>query len=402
MGTSIVLAILAISRNRVRSALTVLGILIGVAALIIVTTLATGVSKKVTKSLDSFATNSLSVTPQWTSVRGRQSAPKRLLESDARAITRDADAVVAIAPILNNQVQIVAGDRNEPAQAIGTWASYFAIRRLRFVRGNVWTDGQESLKAKVCVIGASLAERMFGARDPIGLTIRVGRTPCTVTGVLASRGANVVGEDQDMIVLMPIGSFRARIRHTSPGQADELVVAAKSAAATERAKKQINDILRQRHRVRWDSPPDFNINGQPEIQALEKAVVAALSALLLCVAGISLLVGGIGVMNIMLVSVAERTREIGVRISIGAQARDILGQFLVEAIVLSSLGGALGLLLGAGVSQLIGWKFGMHLVPDGTSVLVAVGTSVAIGVIFGYLPARRAAAIDPIQALRAD
>ncbi len=210
-----------------------------------------------------------------------------------------------------------------------------------------------------------------------------------------------MGENPDDFLLTPIGSFRARIRPTSPGRADKVLVAV-SSSSTQRAENEIKELLRQRHRIRQGAPDDFSIKAARQMQEVQLAIAAALSALLLCIASVSLVVGGIGVMNIMLVSVAERTREIGIRLSIGARSGDILRQFLVEAIVLSSLGGIFGLMAGVVASFAFGRLLSLPLAPSATSALLAVGTSIAIGVFFGFLPARRAAALDPIEALRAE
>jgi putative ABC transport system permease protein len=246
-----------------------------------------------------------------------------------------------------------------------------------------------------------VANNLFGSADPVGQTIRIGRSPYQVIGVLVGRGSSPFGDDQDDRLLMPIGSFRARVMHTSPGRADQLIVGASSAQTVVRAKQQIESILRQRHRIDTDRD-DFQVSSQAELRETQEAITSTLSALLLGVATVSLLVGGVGVMNIMLVSVAERTREIGIRMSIGARARDILVQFVVEAVVLTLVGGLLGVTLGTASAVGIGRLVSMPMAPSAGWLAVSLGVSVAIGLVFGFLPALRAATLDPIVALRVE
>jgi putative ABC transport system permease protein len=400
---AVVLAASAILRNKTRATLTVLGILIGVSAVVIVTALAGGASAKVGGEIDSFASNALFISPQPTQQGGARSKwSGRLTESDARAIQQEAVSVSAIAPWLATQGQIVYGDKNVATMLIGTTLPYFGIRRFEVHRGELWTENDEVLKTKVCVLGPTVAENLLGSGDPIGQTIRIGRAPYRVIGVLAKRGSSPFGEDQDDRLFMPIGSFRARVMHTSPGRADILMASATSEGTTSRAQAQIESILRQRHRIQPGRDADFVVNSQAEMRQVTQAIGAVLSGLLLSVAAVSLLVGGIGVMNIMLVSVAERTREIGIRMSIGAREKDILVQFLIEAVVLSMLGGILGIALGVGACFGLGRALDWPMTPTAASIGVAVATSAIIGVVFGFLPARRAASLDPIEALRTE
>jgi putative ABC transport system permease protein len=396
------LAFGAIVRNKMRAALTVLGIFIGITAVVIVTAAASSATDSIGNAIDSVAANALYVTPQPSQVSGARSKPiGRITEADARAIVREAVSVSAVAPWLATIGQIVAGDKNWSTTIIGTGLSFFPIRRYTIANGATWTETDETLKTKVCVIGQTVATNLFGAGDPIGRTVRIARSPYTVIGVLTARGTSFFGDDQDDLVMMPIGSFRARVLHTAPGRTDQLLVSATSDQTTLRAKAQIESILRQRHRVE-PGREDFVVSSQAELRQTTNSVLATLSTLALGVAAVSLLVGGIGVMNIMLVSVAERTREIGIRLSIGARERDILVQFLVEAVMLTMVGGFLGIFVGSGLTIAVGRILSSPMVPSPESLGIAVATSVIIGTVFGFLPAWRAAKLDPMVALRVE
>jgi putative ABC transport system permease protein len=385
-----------------RAALTVLGIFIGITAVVIVTAAATSATDSISNAIDSVAANALYVTAQPTQASGvRSKGTGRLTEADGKAIAREAVSVSAVAPWLSTSGQIVYGDKNWSTTLIGTALPFFPIRRYSIANGTIWTENDEIFKTKVCVIGKTVSTNLFGNADPVGRVIRVGRSPYTVVGVLASRGTSFFGDDQDDLLMMPIGSFRARVMHTAPGRADQLLVSATSDQTTARAKTQIEGILRQRHRVE-PGREDFVVNSQAELRQSTNAVLGTLSTLALAVALVSLLVGGIGVMNIMLVSVAERTREIGIRMSIGAREGDILVQFLVEAIVLTMIGGLLGIFVGSAITIGIGRILSSPMVPSPESLGIAVTTSIVIGTVFGFLPAWRAAKLDPMAALRVE
>jgi len=395
------IAVRAIIRSKLRAFLTVLGILIGVAAVVIVVALGASVRERVMGEIATLGANTIYIWPQSTQASGaRQNESAKLTEADGEAIAREATSIAVVTPFSGTSAQVLAGDRNATTQVMGASQSYFQVRAYTFSKGGVWTESDELLKSKVCVIGDTVRENLFGTGDGLGQYIRIGRHPFKVIGVLTKKGQSPFGEDQDDRIIMPIGSLRARVMPSSPGRVEMLMASATDDRTVDRAVMQIEQILRQRHQIDPDDEPDFVIRTQAEFRRSQEQIFATLAVLLSSIAAVSLLVGGIGVMNIMLVSVTERTREIGIRMAIGAREGDILFQFLIEAVTLSLIGGLFGIAAGAGLIRLIAgaldWKMELPL----DAVAVAVATSGAIGVIFGFLPARRAARMDPITALR--
>jgi putative ABC transport system permease protein len=395
------IALRAIARSKLRAALTVLGILIGVAAVVIVVALGTGTRDAITRRFSTLGANIIFIWPQATQSSGaRQSTQGRMTEADADAIVKEATSITAVVPWNVTGAQVVVGDRNWPTQVMGTVRAYLDVRGFSIARGAMWTETDEQLKTKVVVLGETTREALFGNQDAVGQYVRIGRHAYRVVGVLAKKGNSPFGEDQDDRVMMPIGSHRARVFPMPPGRVMTLMASATSELTADRAVVQITSVLRQRHHIAPEAEPDFVVRNPLELRRTLERIFDTLTALLSAIAAVALLVGGVGVMNIMLVSVTERTREIGIRMAIGAQATDILVQFLVEAIALCMIGGVVGIAIGSlaivGLSKALDLTMTLPI----PAVIAAVTTSVIIGVIFGFLPARRAALLDPIVALR--
>jgi putative ABC transport system permease protein len=397
------LAIVAILRNTLRTSLTMLGILIGVAAVVVTTALGSGARAQINRQIESLGSNVMIVFPQpnqASGARGAQGNPwLRLTEGDARALVRGSTSIAGAAPYLRANAQVISEGSNANTQIFGTTRGYFSVRQWSVKSGELWEEPSELSGERVCLLGTTVTESLFGTEDPVGRTVRIGRYPFRVIGVLESKGESPFGSDQDDIIMMPATTFRSHVLFMPRKSVHGILFAATSGDTNEHAKAQADAILRERHHITEDREPDFAIRTQAEFRASQEAIYGTLSVLLLAVGGVSLLVGGIGIMNIMLVSVAERTREIGIRMAVGARERNILMEFLIEAILLALLGGTLGALLALGiiaaVARLSEWP--MRLEPS--ALLIALTTSTAIGVAFGFFPARRAARLDPILAL---
>ncbi len=397
------LALRALSRNKLRATLTVLGILIGVAAVVTMGAMGAGAKERIEGQLATLGVNLLVVFPGATAtggVRGAQGSAGGLTEDDAQAIVREIPSVSASAPTLGSAAQAVASGRNTATRVTGTTADYFTVRNWDVALGEVFTEADIRTSAKVCVIGETVRQNLFGRDDPIGANIRVGRMPCRVIGVLTPKGQSSFGQDQDDTIVVPITTFRARVSRRPGHDVNNILLSARDPGVTRRAEAGVTALLRQRHRLGPGTENDFTVRNLQDLARSFDEQRAALTFLLLTVASISLLVGGIGVMNIMLVSVTERTREIGIRLAIGARARDILAQFLTEAVMLAFIGGFAGLGLGFLASYLLGRSTEWSVKIQPQSALVAVAVAGGIGIIFGFFPARRAAKMDPIVALR--
>ncbi|HWL86042.1 MAG TPA: ABC transporter permease, partial [Polyangiaceae bacterium] len=360
------LALRAIRRNVLRATLTVLGILIGVASVVVVTSLGTGARDAVSSQLDSLGSNLIFLFPQSSSASGAKSRTVmgRLTEEDGRAILREAVSIDGVSPTITTRVQVFYGDSSYSTQVTGVTAPWFKVNNWTFARGGQWTESDATLKAKVCVIGHTVQARLFGSEDPMGRILRVGTYPYRIVGVLEPKG-DAFGSDQDDILVTPIGGVRSRFVRMAPGTVNMFTLTSKSADTTDRAVAQITSVLRERHHVREGNEPDFAMRTQKEIQDVQETIFTVLTLLLVAAAAISLLVGGIGIMNIMLVSVSERTREIGIRMAIGAREADILLQFLIEAMVLSFLGGVAGAIVGAACVAAVGHALGWPMQVSG-------------------------------------
>ncbi len=391
----------AVRRSPMRSTLTSFGIAIGVAAVTIVVALGDGATAAIGERIDSMGANTVTVRPRETAKSGAKTgeAPPMLTERDAEAIALEVPSVAATAPTLNSLAQISWRDANKAASVIGSTRDYAKIRAWSVAEGEFWNEKAEAIGEKVCVIGQTVRNELFGLDDPVGRTVRIGRHPFRVIGLMEEKGQGPFGRDFDDVVIMPIATMRAKLTPTRPGQVHDITVSATSLEALTAVKKNITSLLRQRHGIVEGAENDFRVRGQDELKKTMGQVFGVLTMLLLSVAAVSLVVGGIGVMNIMLVSVAERTREIGIRMAIGAREGDILVQFLIEAVVLALLGGLAGTLVAAaavrGIEGALGWP--MAISPRALGL--ALGTSTAVGLLFGFLPAKRAARLDPIYAL---
>ena len=392
------LAVLAIQRNALRSFLTVLGVLIGVAAVIAMVTIGQGSSEQVTRDVESLGSDVLMLRSGG-SFRGpgtTNNAPAFTLR-DAAAL-RELSVLSAVAPVVNTSQTAVYGNANTITTVTGTTPDYLDVGNWTILRGRGFTDAEESAGAAVCVLGETVRKDLFGNADPTGQTIRIKAVSCDVIGYLKAKGAGMMGQDQDDLILMPIRAVQRRLIGSSDVASFQLALA--PGVSADRGTREIEALMRQRRRIAVDGADDFRVLDMAQIASMLTSVNTVLTGLLSAVAAVSLLVGGIGIMNIMLVSVTERTREIGIRLAIGASARQVLTQFLVEAIVLSVLGGVIGILVGFAIAFGAAQVMSIPFSPSLEVVVLAFVFSGLVGIVFGYFPARRAARLDPIEALR--
>ncbi len=409
----VLLSLRTLRKNMLRSGLTVLGVIIGIAAVTTMVSVGQGAGLLVRNEFQTFGANVLVVFPGARRTNGvQQGVAPTLTAQDAAAVADECTAVRAVSPIVAaGGSQVIGRDENwQPKQITGVGPDYPLVRNWVMESGAFFGDREVNGASKVCIIGATVAAHLFPDADPLGQQLRIKNIPFTVVGVLKKKGANLVGDDQDDVVLMPYTTARKRLSASPFANIDLMLISARSEEQIPLAMQQVRELLSQRHRIPPGEPPDVDVRSTAEVAAVLNAITGILTAMLSAIAAISLIVGGVGIMNIMLVSVTERTREIGIRMALGARPRDILRQFLVEAVVLSSIGGVGGVVLGALASWLITliinallpgenkWPFTM----SAPATVVALLFAAAVGIFFGYYPARRASRLDPIEALRYD
>jgi putative ABC transport system permease protein len=395
------IALRALARNKVRSALTMLGIIIGVASVIAMVSLGQGAQKQVQDQIAGMGTNLLIVTSgSQTSggVRGGAGTRNTLTPEDAEAILRDAPAVAAASPSISTGVTIVFGNQNWTTRAEGVDLPYPEIRARGVSAGTFFTASEIRSAARVAVIGQTLVKELFGGGDPVGQTIRVRNLPFRVVGTLQAKGQSQWGQDQDDTILIPYTTVMKKLLATT--YIPTIYVSAVSPEATTQAESQIDEVLSSRHNIRQGQEPDFTVRNMTEVAETAEATTRVLTLLLGGIAAVSLIVGGVGIMNIMLVSVTERTREIGIRMAVGARTSHVKHQFLIESVVLGFLGGMVGIFAGVAASFIMSHAFNWPQLISPVAVVGSAVFSMAIGVFFGYYPARKAAALDPIEALR--
>jgi putative ABC transport system permease protein len=398
------IAFKALGRNKMRSGLTMLGIIIGVGAVIAMIAIGSGAKARIQEQIASMGSNLLIVLSgsatsggfRW----GSGSVPT-LTVDDAKAIANEVSAVKYAAPVLQGVAQVVFGNQNWATVTFATTPEALLIRDWAVVAGRPFSQSDIDGAAKVCLLGQTVVENLFGEMDPVGQVVRIKKFPFTVVGVLADKGQTTWGQDQDDVVYVPLTTGqRLLFGQQFPGMVRSISVQATGPETMKAAEEQITQLLRQRHRLRVNQDNDFFVRNLTEAMSTAEESARVMSILLGAIASISLLVGGIGIMNIMLVSVTERTREIGIRMAVGARGRDILWQFLVEALVLSLLGGVIGIILGVGASQIISDFFKWPTLISIQALLLSFSFSGGVGIFFGFYPARKAAQMDPIEALR--
>jgi len=395
------LALRALARNKMRSALTMLGIIIGVGAVIAVVSIGQGAQYLVQQGIQAMGTNAVFISAgsnRAGGVRQGYGGVKTLTVDDMNAVLQEIPLIKQAAPALSNRQQVVFGNQNWSTTVTGTTPNYFDIRTWPVQQGSAFSDEEVDIAANVCVLGATVEKILFGDQNPIGQTVRVGNLPFRVDGVLESKGQNVTGQDQDDVIFAPYTTVQRKISGITWLQF--IAASAVSQEASVASVAPITSLLRERHRIRTGDDDDFLIRTQADIADLQNQTQSTMTYLLGGIASVSLLVGGIGIMNIMLVSVTERTREIGVRMAVGATEEDVRRQFLVEAVTLSMLGGFIGIIFGLVGSALISNLLSWPTLISGKAIIAAVIFSAAVGIFFGYYPAHKAAQLDPIEALR--
>ena len=397
-GNALLLALRELRRNVMRSFLTMLGIIIGVASVIILVTLGEGATQQVTEQIASLGSNLLMINPGKQMGPGQSSGAVPFKLADAEALARELPALAAVVPASSSSMTAILGNENWTTAVTGSTEEYFALNNRKIKDGRIFTPNETRVGVAVCVIGETVRQKLFGRQNPIGSQIRLNKLSCEVIGLLEAKGQSSMGTDQDDLVVIPLRTFQRRVA----GNEDVgiIQVSARDGVSTDKVKQDITRLLRGRRHLSTSEEDNFDVMDMKEIAKMLSGTTQVLTALLSAVAGVSLLVGGIGIMNIMLVSVTERTREIGTRLAIGAMEREVLLQFLVEAVVVSSCGGLIGVVLALGITIVLADVLSVPYVLNMPIIFVAVLFSAAIGVLFGYFPARKAARLDPIEALR--
>ncbi|OGR17514.1 MAG: multidrug ABC transporter substrate-binding protein [Desulfobacterales bacterium GWB2_56_26] len=397
---TVILAFREIRRNVMRSSLTILGIVIGVAAVITLVTLGRGATAQVAAEIASLGSNMLQIRPGqgFRGPGGASGAAKPFKEKDVTAIAQQIAGIAAVAPLTMRNGQVIAGNVNWSTNITGSTTEYLFVRSWSLAAGRSFTDSELRAGKSVCILGATVKKELFGDQDPLGARVRVSGITCRVIGLFAAKGQSSGGNDQDDFLLMPLQTLQRRI--VGNDDISAIFVSARDGVSTAKVREDIEQLLRERRRIGANQADDFFVRDMQEIMSTLTGTTRILTALLGAVAAVSLLVGGIGIMNIMLVSVTERTREIGIRLAIGALEKDVLLQFLVESVVLSSFGGLFGIAFGLGAAALGARAMDMPFIFSPGIVAVAFLFSGGVGVVFGFFPARKAARLDPIDALR--
>lgn len=392
----------SLSKNKMRVFLTMLGIIIGVASVISMLAIGEGSRQNIEASVSSLGTNTVMIYPGSVNqggVRMGAGSYSTLTQKDADVLAARCEYLTEVSAVVMRSSQVIAGSQNWHTMVVGGYNSYISIRSLKIESGNLFSSGDQRNAAKVCVIGQTVSTNLFGeGTGPVGQFIRINSIPFRVIGLLEKKGQNTFGQDQDDIIIAPFSTVQKRM--LSGMYVNNILASARSEGDMENAKEQVTEILRLQHKLSPDDEDDFTVRSQADIANVFGSISKVLTILLASIASISLLVGGIGIMNIMLVSVTERTREIGIRMAVGAKSRDVLFQFMIESVFISFIGGLIGILFGILVSQLVARFGGWPVVITASSVLLSFAFSAIVGIFFGWYPARKAAGLNPIDALR--
>ena len=398
------IALRALWVNKMRSFLTMLGIIIGVGAVITMLAVGTGASEKIAEQIASVGSNLIMVIPGSITqggIRMGSGSHSTLTKDDADAIEKECSAVSAVAPIVNTTAQAVYGNQNWATAIYGTSPGILAVKDCALVAGRNFVDQDIRSATKVCILGQTVVDNLFGGIDPIGQIVRIKKVPFTVIGILETKGQSIMGQDQDDVVYIPLTTAQKKIVGTSmPGMVRSIMVKARSAEDMSLAERQVTELLRQKHRSGPNKEDDFTVRNLSQMMQVAEQSANVMTILLGAIASISLLIGGIGIMNIMLVSVTERTREIGIRMAIGAKTLDIRIQFIIEALTLSMIGGIFGITLGVTGSYILSAAAGWATIVSPLSIILAFGFSGLVGIFFGFYPAYKASLLNPIDALR--